>query len=447
MPHPSTVAATDAPPALVIVGGGPAPATPSHDATIEALLFAKLPAAQSVLACGVADATRAAAWRARHPEARWIDVDPTAPLPALDAPPDLIVVGAGLARWADPLPRLRALAALAGPHTRLVVGARNAAQAELLERVIEADLTPAEADAWSAGTRRADTASSLFKLLLDAGWMPRVAERGVVPVRAGLREAAHALADVMNVPHAVADRRLGLDTMVIEGRPLFAPPPVAAATARFDVVVPTTRESQLRANVEASPGLREVGARTVSYRRARTPAEALEGSLAHTSAEWILFCHQDIYFPAGFGARLNALLDGIPADQRSRTLIGFAGLGMDVQTSVCAPSGFVIDRTERFDHPASETAVSLDELAIVVSRDSIHRIDPALGWHLWATDLCLTAIVKHGVFARIVRLPLFHNSSGDYVVPESFHASAQVLGAKHAGFGTIHTLCGDIAAP
>ena len=143
---------------------------------------------------------------------------------------------------------------------------------------------------------------------------------------------------------------------------------------------------------------------------------------------------------------MNALLDAIPPDERARRLIGFAGMGANAQTNRCEPAGFVIDRTSRFDHPASAAAVSIDELAIVIARDSLHRIDPALGWHLWATDLCLTSITRHRELPRLVRLPLFHNSSNDFVLPEAFHHSAATLAAKHAGFGAIHTLCGVIDA-
>jgi hypothetical protein len=137
----------------------------------------------------------------------------------------------------------------------------------------------------------------------------------------------------------------------------------------------------------------------------------------------------------------------VPREERARTLFGFAGMGANAATGCAEPAGFVIDRTARFDHAASPAAVSIDELAIVVARESIHRIDPSLGWHLWATDLCLTAIAQHRVFPRIVRLPLFHNSSNDFALPQAFRDSAAVLARKHAGFGTIRTLCGDIAAP
>jgi hypothetical protein len=107
-----------------------------------------------------------------------------------------------------------------------------------------------------------------------------------------------------------------------------------------------------------------------------------------------------------------------------------------------AQAGFVIDRTSRFDHAASEHGVSIDELALVLPRESVLRIDASLGWHLWATDLCLQAICTHKFFPRIVRAPLFHNSHNDYRLPAAFHESAVRLLNKHPSFGPIHTLCG-----
>jgi hypothetical protein len=158
----------------------------------------------------------------------------------------------------------------------------------------------------------------------------------------------------------------------------------------------------------------------------------------------VLLCHQDVYFPQGFGRRLNAVLAQIPPEQAEGTLIGFAGIGANRQTEASEPAGFVIDRLQRFDHPASQAALSLDELAIVLSRRSLHRIDPAIGWHLWATDLCLNAICTHRRFAQIVRLPIFHNSSNDYRLPAAFYDSAAYLLGKYPGFGPIHTLCGTL---
>lgn len=440
---------------LVVVGGGPVPDAAQREAArracrgeADARLLGALPAAARALGVGRDAALLGAAYRQLHREAAWCVAERLdAVTPAMLEGVDLVVLADGVEHLADPLPVLRLLAAHTGAQARLVACARNAAQAELLGRLVEADLTTLPTDAWSGDAVRRDSPASLFKLLMDAGWMPHLAGHTARPTR--LLLAAHSLADAMGVPRRTCERTLGIDWMIVEACKPFSVANVETAPsepASFSVVVPTTRESQLRLNVEASPGLREVGARIVSVRGAKDPGDALARSRGHCDTDWVLLCHQDVYFPAGFGVQLNALLDAIPADERARTLLGFAGMGANLQANRCEPAGFVIDRTSRFDHPASAAAMSIDELAIVIARDSLHRIDPALGWHLWATDLCLTAITRHRTLPRLVRLPLFHNSSNDYVLPEAFHRAAATLAAKHAGFGAIHTLCGVIDA-
>lgn len=442
--------------ALVVVGGGPLPSAEQREAARRACrreadvrLLGALPAVSRVLGVGRDAAVLGAAYRQIHREATWAVAGRLeAVAPAMLEGVDLVVLSDGVEHLIDPLPALRLLAAHTRADARLVACVRNAAQAELLARLVEADLTTLPADVWSDDAIRRDSPASLFKLLMDAGWMPHLANQTTRPSR--LQFAAHGLADAMAVPRRTCERTLGIDWMIVEACKSFGgahAESAHAATSSFSVVVPTTRESQLRLNVEASPGLHEVGARIVSVRGAKHPGEALERSRTHCDTEWVLLCHQDVYFPAGFGRQLNALLDAIPDGERARTLVGFAGMGANLQANRCEPAGFVIDRTSRFDHPANATAVSIDELAIVVARDSLHQIDAALGWHLWATDLCLTAITRHRLFPRLVRLPLFHNSSNDYVLPEAFHRAAATLAAKHAGFGTIHTLCGVIDAP
>ena len=82
-----------------------------------------------------------------------------------------------------------------------------------------------------------------------------------------------------------------------------------------------------------------------------------------------------------------------------------------------------------------------------MSRDTVHRIDPAIGWHLWATDLCLQSICQHQSFPRLVRAPLFHNSRTGWTLPAGFADAAHKLAAKWGeGFGPIPTLCGVIDA-
>lgn len=440
------------PAALVVVSGGTlATGWPQPTPQADPRLLKALPAARQVLALTPAGADPLGAAYARaHPHASWTRVTDTAAMSGLPAGQfDLLVVDRVLAWCDEPLDVLRGLARLAAHGARLVLSLDNHASLATLEQLLQADLTVDPRHAAATGQPRLQSPASAYKLLMDAGWMPTLADAEPVERPAsGPAAALQALARASGLASGCPERVLGLRRLVIEARQSFADTATEAGDARFTVVVPTTDEHQLRVNVEASAGLREVGARIVSYRGARHPAEALAGSLPHVDTDWVLFVHQDVYFPAGFGERLNALLAAIPAEERARTLIGFIGLAAARDGSGTAPAGFVIDRLHRADHAAADTGVSIDEVAVLVSRDTVHRMDPALGWHLWATDLCLQSICQHQVFPRLVRLPLFHNSRTGWTLPPAFVRSAHVLAAKWngaaGGFGPIPTLCGVI---
>ena len=429
-------------PALVVISGGRASAAPVLDTKCQDALLRSLPAAQRVLEIDGGGPALGDAYCRLHAGSHW-QRSSSGELAQLIERFDLIVIGT-LAPTLHTEALLQSLHRLANDETALWLVAANAARFALLRQWVEADLSGVDGDD-ETQPRGHLSASSLFKRLMDAGWMPNLAATtAATGLPAAAQAAALALAETLGVPSATAQRNLSSEQLIVGARRSFIDAPPASGPTEFAVVVPTTRESQLRLNVERSPGLQEVGARIVSYRGARSPADAFEQSIAHVDADWVLLCHQDVYFPRSFGHRLNALLASIPASERPRTLIGFIGKGADRATGSYVDAGFVIDRTHRAEHSASDAAVSIDELAIVLSRDSIHRIDPALGWHLWATDLCLAAICKHRVFPRIVRLPLFHNSTNDYQLPQAFAASAATLVAKYPDHGPIPTLCGTI---
>ncbi len=434
--------------ALVVVGQA-APAR-THE-PLDARLLAALPPAARVLELRAGgDALRSAYLRA-HPDCDWqvlpIAADGGADLgaPAAQGRFDLVVVADALPWLAEPAALLRALA---GRAARLVLGCANHASVDTLAALVDGDVGVEPRHAPLAGQPRLSSPATLFRLLMDAGWMPSLVDHAPVdepaaPVDAALQAASRAFG---HGPGGSAERVHRMARLVVEARPIFADAPALDAPALFDVLVPTNDERQLRLNVEASAGLAEVGARIVSCRGAADPAEALALGRPHLAADWVLLCHQDVHFPAGFGRQLNAVLAAIPAERRATTLLGFVGVGAGPRGAGRAPAGFAVDRTGRADHPATDNAISIDELAVVMARESVHRIDPALGWHLWATDLCLAAICDHHVFPRIVRLPLFHNSRTGWQLPAAFHASAERLARKWSGFGPIHTLCGVIEA-
>ncbi|MCG3189077.1 MAG: hypothetical protein LKCHEGNO_01320 [Burkholderiaceae bacterium] len=452
MTSPSSIDAAR-PGALVVIGGGTS--MPHHhsahaERTAQAKLRSSLPAAARVLAWH-RDAGLRQAYQIEHPASEWQSFDDEGSLRDCSGVFDLIVLGQGLDPFDDPAAVLKALRSRAHARTALALNLAHDASLAMLQRFVEADLTDSADGPLAGRPLRHRSLASATKLLMDAGWMPTLADAvWDEPRHDAVAQSALALAAAVGVPAATAQRQWRMQRAIVHASAPFddtAQPgeaPVRPDQASIAVVVPTTRDAQLRVNVECSPGLQEIGARVISVRRAGSAADALQHALPHLHEDWVLLCHQDVYFARGFGKRLAALLAGIQAPQRPRTLIGFAGIAVNASTNGYEHAGFVIDRTHRFDNPGSDTATSIDELALVLPRESPLRIDSTLGWHLWATDLCLQAICTHRFFPRIVRLPLFHNSHTDHTLPAAFHRSAASLCAKYSDFGPIHTLCGVI---
>lgn len=431
-------------------------------------LLAAIPRdARAVLEFGCASGRLGAACKQRRAELHWTGVDRSAAALAeaavrldavvsmdLDAPDpgllaagyDVVVFGDVLEHLRNPLECLRFAHSVSAPQARLVCCVPNMAHASVVERMLAGDLSYDAAGLLDETHLRFLSQASIFKLLLDSGWLPNVGDRYVVghansSFLSGLVGAARQL----GIPEQTALNHLLSYQLIVDC--IKAPPPPAAHApgVPFSVVVPVTNRQQLELNVLRSPGLAEVGAAILPVEGASDPAHALASGRGRARTPWLVFCHQDVYFPSGSGRALAALLGAVPDGVRASTLIGFAGVG-ELRPGALGPAGLVIDRGARFDHPETAVAVSIDEFAVAVGADTTHTIDPSFGWHLWATDLCLASLSERGGQARIVRLPLFHNSYNDGQLTAAFHASAHRLRAKYPRIPSIPTLCGMIGA-
>ena len=291
---------------------------------------------------------------------------------------------------------------------------------------------------------RAFSPSSIYKILLDTGWLPTLAGYHAVGHGNGsLVQRLVAAAAEAGIPKTVTERSACLYQLILECAPISAAAPREPIS--LSVIVPVNNRPQFNWNVVKSPGLEEIGAEIIDIQEAPSAAAAFAAGASRAAGQWLLFCHQDVYFPKGSGWALSNYLRQLPGNRARDELIGFAGLGVNERTNLTMPAGLVIDRLSRFDHPGSERAISLDEFAVLMNRESRHKLDPALGWHLWATDLCLSAAFSASPHcARIARIPVFHNSLSDHTLPDAFHASAAVLKAKYPAMPVIPTLCGNL---
>lgn len=404
--------------------------------------------ARSVLELGNANGGLGRRYKELHPGARWtgieaLDLDADA-LDGIGSGFDLIVIGEGLERLADPERFLARLLERATDDARLICCVPNMSHISVLERMLAGDITYDENGLLDRTHLRFFSPASIFKVFLDSGWMPHLADQITVG-HANMRFAQGLIATgaTIGMPQKTVERNIFAYKLIIECTKVPAVQRVAASP--FTVIVAVNRDNQLQANLLHSPGLAEVGAQVVLCRDAPTAADAFEQGLQQAQTPWIIYAHQDVYFPKTSGYALSRLFASFPETEAADTLIGFAGIALGEQ-SQANKSGLVIDRIHRFDHPASDRALSLDEFAVAFHRTTNHRVDRNLGWHLWATDLCLAAAVHGRPMAKIARIPLFHNSFGDWSLPPEFQVSAERLAAKYPTVPIIPTLCGTIGA-
>ncbi len=433
-------------------------------------LLAAIPAdAKRVLELGCANGRLGRRFKELHPGVHWsgvelmadaaataaqhldrviqLDLDHAELSQQLEGGFDAIVIGDLLEHVREPGRLLESLYDLAAPHAQIVCCLPNMAHLSVIERMIAGDISYDTMGLLDATHVRFYSPASAFKTFLDAGWLPHLADQYRVELpqthfAAKVVEAAQ----LLGVPAETAAHNLGCYQMIIVCRK-WAMQALRGSgpSAPFSVIVPVNRPWQYELNIARSPGLKEVGAEIIPVQGADSAAAAYAWGAQRARHGWHLLAHQDVYFPTGSGFALARQLGALEAAGRTRAPVGFAGVAPSGQgDGRVRHAGLVIDRTTLFAHPGCEGALSIDEFAVALHRDAAVSIDPALGWHLWGTDLCLQAHSQAQGQACVLETPLFHNSSTAWALPEAFHASARTLLEKYPQLERIPTLCGEL---
>lgn len=439
-----------------------------YDGLNQKLLDAIPPASRKVLELGCANGRLGQRFKELHPNAEWHGIDISAEavqtarqhldsvlqldldqgdLATLEGGYDTIVIGDLLEHLRHPAKVLEALYDLTAAQAQIVCCVPNMAHLSVVQRLISGDMSYDPNGLLDETHVRFFSPSSLFKLMLDSAWLPHLHDQYRFDLeRTPFLNHVVAAAQALGVPAATAMRNLDCYQMILvcskwPMQQLIKP----GKRAKFSVIVPVNRLWQAELNIARSPGLVESGAQIIPV-EAKSAAEAYAKGAAHALHDWRVMAHQDVYFPRGTGYALALQLGALEEAGLAGAPIGFAGL----ETSPGVPgtaryAGMVIDRRHLFQHEPTQAGVSLDELAVCLHAKSKLAIDPQLGWHLWATDLCLQAEQLVGQpIAQILDIPLFHNSVGDYVVPPDFNESARLLLNKYPNRHRIPTLCGEL---
>jgi Glycosyltransferase like family len=137
----------------------------------------------------------------------------------------------------------------------------------------------------------------------------------------------------------------------------------------------------------------------VAVKNCPSAAAGLNLGLERAQCEFVVCVHQDVYLAGGWDRCLMQLLQ--EADRRFGPIGvgGVYGVGAVIEPEDSKQPlraeriGWVVDRSRLLrDGPELPAQVAtLDELLLVVRRDSGLRFDPDLGFHLYGADICLQA--------------------------------------------------------
>ncbi|MBW1739124.1 MAG: hypothetical protein JRJ69_16715 [Deltaproteobacteria bacterium] len=172
-------------------------------------------------------------------------------------------------------------------------------------------------------------------------------------------------------------------------------------------------------------------------------SHAYNEALCRSSNEILVFAHQDVYLPRGWGVELQ---EAISLLNRKDPDWGVAGVYGVTETGKGA--GYVYSTGLRrfvgqcFSAPLQVR--TLDEMLLIVRRSSGLQFDEDLpGFHLYGTDICLEAQMR-GMKNYVLPCFTLHNSNGVRHLPLSFWQAYLYLRKKWRKQLPIMTPCTKI---
>lgn len=232
-----------------------------------------------------------------------------------------------------------------------------------------------------------------------------------------------------SVHPARANENLRASQFIFQAVPLPDPPEEVEPVT---VICCVSDDQVLRANLLASPDLQSGGLHEVLLARdCRSAAEGLNAGIERAQNRLVVAVHQDVYLPRGWFARATRAFRQAAVTYGP---IGVAGVyGVAGRGPTATRVGRVVDRDHLLWERSSLPAVvsTLDELVLVVERDAGLRFDPALGFHLYAADICHAAR-RVGLAPTVIDAVCLHNSQ-TMQLPFSFQAIADAFARKWAG--------------
>ena len=349
---------------------------------------------------------------------------------------DALVYGDSLSRLLEPSLVLAAHRRLLRRDGTVVVAVPNLQHHSVVRQLLRGVFPYGAHPLLDPAYVRLYTAAGAIQLLLDAGYLPDAVDRLEDDDDVDhLDKVGASMFEQLGVGAKDAERDLRTSWIVLRAAPL--PDVGSPDDTPVTFVACVNDEDQLAANLARSPCFAPGSTHELlTFRHCANAAEGLNAGIAQAAHDLVVLVHQDVYVPAGWPARLRhqwAVASAAGGD------IAVAGVfGVRSRDRPFDAIGRVVHRDRLLSHHELPADVDgLDELLMVVPRATRLRVDPALGWHLYGTDLALQAATA-GERVVVLDAPCHHNSLTGRV-PVLYRSSERALARKWPAMLPIHT--------
>ena len=320
---------------------------------------------------------------------------------------DVIILGDVVEHLVDPLSALEKLRELLAPKGELFTSIPNIQHYSIFRRLLKGDFQYRETGLLDATHLRFFCLANIDKLMLDAGFVPRMVKRMVIE-DTQLRPQLEHLAT-----------RMGMDRINFANFSTFQYQTAARRSAipafREPVGVTFVVHSQytgiLKDNFYASPLVKGDHPHQILIfnHKQCSLEEAWQKGIAKAEKEYVVLVKEHMYLPKHWGRRLAVAIDAMEQQAGADWIAG--GQGYLAGSNGLETRGAIVQsavKTYCEDGEPRPVDV-LDDGVIVMPADNTLPIDPDLGNNLYGIDLALRARAQgRAVFA--LGNPCFNNT-------------------------------------
>jgi SAM-dependent methyltransferase len=356
---------------------------------------------------------------------------------------DCVLFGDVLEHLVSPEDVLRRARPWLAPGGVVLASVPNIQHHSVIADLLRSDFQYAETGLLDATHLRFFTYSTLIKLFLDAGFEPDIVDTTVIPAPKEFLAAAQPLMKHLGLDVGRTQRYFDAYQYIFQGTPLSERSGYDQSERPLTFVACVSNEAILQANLLSSPCLRSGTPHEIQLvRNCRSAAEGLNEGIRRAKHDVTVCVHQDVYLPEGWVERFWQQYE--LARQRFSPLGVLGVYGIHRQGAYMARAGRVLDRDHVLKEmePLPASVDSLDEIALAIPKGVPVEFDPALGFHFYGADICMTAKRK-GLQAVAIDALCFHNSV-HVGVPLQFSDSARTFATKWSSQLPLVTSCAII---